>query len=123
MPVGTGTRWRPNWGSGATPELVSEALKREKDAVHARMGCFARQGRVIAEQTEPGQVLVSRGVVDAVGSEGVAFTRVGSVLLKGVSPPLKGVSQPVPCTRRDDQPDRPSLRRGDRITRCHGFRR
>src|SRR6266536_582769 len=46
MSVGTGTRWRPNWGSGATPELVSEALKREKDAVRYPHGMFreARAG-------------------------------------------------------------------------------
>jgi adenylate cyclase len=46
----------------------------------------------IAEQAEPGQVLVSQGVVDAVGSpvgsEDVAFTPIGSVLLKGVSQPV-----------------------------------
>jgi adenylate cyclase len=43
----------------------------------------------IAERAEPGQVLVSQGVVDAVGSTDVAFTPIGSF-------DLKGVSQPVP---------------------------
>jgi adenylate cyclase len=47
----------------------------------------------IAERAEPGQVLVSQGVVDAVGSavgsEDVAFTPIGSVLLKGVSQPVR----------------------------------
>ena len=42
----------------------------------------------IAERAEPGQVLVSQGVVDAVDSEDVAFTPIGSVTLKGVSQPI-----------------------------------
>jgi adenylate cyclase len=42
----------------------------------------------IAEQAEPGQVLVSQGVVDAIDSEDVAFTPIGSVTLKGVSQPV-----------------------------------
>lgn len=42
----------------------------------------------IAEQAEPGQVLVSQGVVDAVDTEDVAFTPIGSVILKGVSQPV-----------------------------------
>jgi adenylate cyclase len=51
----------------------------------------------IAERAEPGQVLVSQEVVDAVGSEGVAFTPIGSVDLKGVSQsvPLHSVGRPA----------------------------
>jgi hypothetical protein len=55
----------------------------------------ARRARLYLglERAEPGQVLVSQGVVDAVGSAGgsedVAFTPIGSVLLKGVSQPVR----------------------------------
>ena len=42
----------------------------------------------VAERAEPGQVLVTQGVVDAVGSEDVAFTPIGSVVLKGVAQPV-----------------------------------
>ncbi len=43
----------------------------------------------IAERAEPGQILVSQGVVDATDVEGLAFTAIGSVLLKGVSRPVE----------------------------------
>jgi adenylate cyclase len=49
----------------------------------------------VAERAEPGQVLVTQGVVDAVGSEDVAFTPIGSVVLKGVAQPV-----PLHSTRR-----------------------
>jgi adenylate cyclase len=42
----------------------------------------------IAEHASPGQVLVSQAVADAVGSGDVAFTPIGSVVLKGVSRPV-----------------------------------
>jgi adenylate cyclase len=39
----------------------------------------------IAEHAEPGQLLVSQEVVNAVDLDGVSFTGIGSVVLKGVS--------------------------------------
>jgi adenylate cyclase len=42
----------------------------------------------IAEQAEPGQVLVTREIVDAVGSGEVVFEPIGSFALKGVSEPV-----------------------------------
>jgi adenylate cyclase len=44
----------------------------------ARIGDYAR----------PGEVLVSQDVVDAAGLDGVDFTPVGPVELKGVSEPI-----------------------------------
>jgi adenylate cyclase len=49
----------------------------------------------IAEQAEPGQVLVTQEVVGRVGSGEVAFESVGSVVLKGVSEPV-----PLSAVRR-----------------------
>ncbi len=43
----------------------------------------------IAEHAEPGQLLVSQEVVDRVDESEVAFTPIGSVVLKGVSQPVR----------------------------------
>ena len=43
----------------------------------------------IAEFARPGEVLVSQEVVDAADLEGVAFTEIGPIDLKGVSEPLR----------------------------------
>jgi adenylate cyclase len=42
----------------------------------------------IAEQAEPGQVLVSQEVADRVGPGDVAFEPIGSVLLQGLPRPV-----------------------------------
>jgi adenylate cyclase len=52
----------------------------------------------IAERAEPGQVLVSQRVVDAIGSKDVAFMQIGSVVLKGVVQPV-----PLHAARRPEE--------------------
>jgi adenylate cyclase len=42
----------------------------------------------IAEYARPGEVLVTRDVVDAAGEDGVAFTEIGPVELKGIPGPV-----------------------------------
>ncbi|MFN8234152.1 MAG: adenylate/guanylate cyclase domain-containing protein [Actinomycetota bacterium] len=43
----------------------------------------------IADYARPGEVLVSQAVVDASGDDGLAFSRIGPVELKGVSAPIE----------------------------------
>jgi adenylate cyclase len=93
----------PNPGDGVVAALemvegvAAEALPPARVGIHAGPVVFQEGdyfGRTVniaarlAEFARPGEVLVSREVVDAAGLDGVALTQIGPIDLKGVSEPL-----------------------------------
>jgi adenylate cyclase len=93
----------PNPGNGVLAALdmvegaAAEALPPARVGIHAGPVVFQEGdyfGRTvniaarIAESTRPGEVLVSQEVVDAADLDGVGFTAIGPIELKGVSQPL-----------------------------------
>jgi adenylate cyclase len=93
----------PNPGDGVVAALemvegvAAEALPPARVGIHAGPVVFQEGdyfGRTVniaarlAEFARPGEVLVSREVVDAAGLDGVALTEIGPIDLKGVSEPL-----------------------------------
>jgi class 3 adenylate cyclase len=94
----------PNPGDGVMAALdmvegvAAEALPPARVGVHAGPVVFQEGdyfGRTvniaarIAEYARPGEVLVSQEVVDAADLDGVGFTAIGPIELKGVSQPLR----------------------------------
>ncbi|HKE54441.1 MAG TPA: adenylate/guanylate cyclase domain-containing protein [Actinomycetota bacterium] len=94
----------PNPGDGVSAALemvegvAADALPPARVGIHAGPVVFQEGdyfGRTvniaarIAEFARPGEVLVSQEVVDAADLDGVAFTEIGPIDLKGVSEPLR----------------------------------
>ncbi len=94
----------PNPGEGVLAALdmvegvAAHALPPARAGIHAGPVVFQEGdyfGRTvniaarIAEYARPGEVLVSQEVLDAADLDGVGFTAIGPIELKGVSEPLR----------------------------------